>query len=301
MAEIPKPLSKFATFGTAGMGGVMGWWIVHPFNTLAVRMSLASAGGEKVQGLLPFAKQMVQKEGVGSLYKGIGAGTLRQIFYATSRFGLFEVFRDKIAERRGGEVDFVTRLVAGSVSGGCAALLSCPAEVSLVRMSNDNALPLNERRNYKNVVDAFARTAKEDGPLAFWRGSTPFCTRCIIVGCFQVATYDQFKQFFSTKLNIEKNGVANIALSANVASLIYSFITMPLETAKNRMAFQKALPSGELPYSSTMSTLSKIATTEGFTSLWNGYLPYFGRCGGHTVSMFIFVEQLRQAYRQYHD
>eukprot|EP01060_Flectonema_neradi_P019650 TRINITY_DN268_c4_g1_i1.p1 TRINITY_DN268_c4_g1~~TRINITY_DN268_c4_g1_i1.p1 ORF type:complete len:301 (+),score=42.90 TRINITY_DN268_c4_g1_i1:47-949(+) len=298
MTDAPKPLSKFATFGTAGMGGVMGWWIVHPFNTLAVRMSLASASGEKVPGMLPFTQQLVKKEGVGSLYKGIGAGTLRQIFYASSRFGLFEVFRDKIAEKRGGEVDFITRLVAGSVSGGCAALISCPAEVSLVRMSNDSALPINERRNYKNVFDAFVRTAKEDGPLAFWRGSTPFCTRCVIVGCFQVATYDQFKQFFSKNLNIEKNGVGNIALSANVASLIYSFITMPLETAKNRMAFQKALPSGELPYPSTMATLRSVAAKEGVRCLWNGYLPYFGRCGGHTVSMFIFVEQLRALYRK---
>jgi hypothetical protein len=27
--------------------------------------------------------------------------------------------------------------------------VACPAEVSLVRMSNDNALPADKRRNYK--------------------------------------------------------------------------------------------------------------------------------------------------------
>ena len=30
-------------FGTAGLGGILGWVIVHPFNTFAVRMSLASS------------------------------------------------------------------------------------------------------------------------------------------------------------------------------------------------------------------------------------------------------------------
>jgi len=45
-----------------------------------------------------YSKNMVQKNGVQTLYDGIGAGTMRQIFYATSRFGLFEVLRDQMAE-----------------------------------------------------------------------------------------------------------------------------------------------------------------------------------------------------------
>lgn len=35
-----------------------------------------------------------------------------------------------------------------------------PRQVSLVRMSNDNALPLDQRRNYKSVVDAAVRIAR---------------------------------------------------------------------------------------------------------------------------------------------
>ena len=40
-----------------------------------------------------------------------------------------------------------------------------------------------------------------------------------------------------------------------------------------------------------------MTSKEGVLSLWNGFAPYYGRCGGHTVSMFIFVEMLRGAYR----
>eukprot|EP01064_Diplonema_japonicum_P008478 TRINITY_DN15943_c0_g1_i1.p1 TRINITY_DN15943_c0_g1~~TRINITY_DN15943_c0_g1_i1.p1 ORF type:complete len:334 (+),score=83.79 TRINITY_DN15943_c0_g1_i1:87-1004(+) len=304
MSEAKKqvPLSRGVSFTTAGMGGIGAWWLVHPFNTLAVRMSLANTSGSSTGSLVPFAKEIVRKEGVGALYKGIGAGTLRQVFYATSRFGLFEVFRDMITDYRGmKDVDFLTRLVAGSTSGGCAALISCPAEVSLVRMSNDSSLPVSERRNYKNVFDAFRRTAAEEGIGAFWRGSTPFCTRCVIVGCFQVATYDQFKQMFKNNFGLETSSIANVALSANLASLIYSLITMPLETAKNRMAFQKPDASGVLPYRSAIQTMTTVARSEGTLALWNGYLPYYGRCGGHTVGMFILVEQLRSLYRNVYD
>jgi hypothetical protein len=94
-------LSTAAKFATAGGGGILGWWVVHPFNTLAVRMNLLSATlkpSEKLPSFFTYSKNMVQKNGVQTLYDGIGAGTMRQIFYATSRFGLFEVLRDQMAE-----------------------------------------------------------------------------------------------------------------------------------------------------------------------------------------------------------
>jgi hypothetical protein len=42
--------------------------------------------------------------------------------------------------------------------------------------------------------------------------------------------------------------------------------------------------------------LGKIATEEGLTTLWNGYGPYFARSGGHTVMMYIFIEQYRSLF-----
>ena len=45
-----------------------------------------------------------------SLYDGIAAGVLRQVFYASTRFGLFETFRDKLHEIRG-KTDFSARYV----------------------------------------------------------------------------------------------------------------------------------------------------------------------------------------------
>ena len=47
---------------------------------------------------------------------GLSAGLLRQIFYTTSRLGLFEVFRDEMAKYR--PTDIWSRLSTGMVSGG---------------------------------------------------------------------------------------------------------------------------------------------------------------------------------------
>jgi len=278
------------------LGGIAGWMCVHPFNTLAVRMNLASMGANAGPQLsfAQFSSKLVKTEGFASLYNGLGAGCLRQVFYATSRYGLFETFRDTCAKYR--KTDFAQRFATASVAGGCAAVISCPIEVCLVRMSNDASLPIAEQRGYSNVIDAIVRIAKEDGFSAFYRGVQPFAMRAMLVGGTQVATYDQFKMIYA---DVGISGLANQFCSSMSAGLIYSIVTMPFETAKNRMAFQKPDPiTKEMPYRGTMQTIGKIAAADGVLSLWWGFLPYYGRCGGHTVTMFIFVDQIRTAYRK---
>lgn len=113
-----KQITPAVSFATAGLGGLIGWMGVHPFNTLSIRMNLvgASGGTGPAKSFLTFATDVVKKEGVIGLYSGLSAGLLRQLFYATSRFGFFEVFRDELAKYR--ETDFLSRLIAGSTSGG---------------------------------------------------------------------------------------------------------------------------------------------------------------------------------------
>lgn len=291
-----KPLTPFVTFATAGLGGLMGWVVVHPASTLAVRMNLTTASGAGKVSFLETLKSTIKTKGAMSLYDGLSAGLLRQLFYATSRFGLFEVFRDELAKHR--PTDFLSRLLAGVTSGGIAALISCPAEVTLVRISNDATLPAESRRNYKGVIDAFRRIAKEEGPKAFFRGSAPFVNRAMVVGTVQVGTYDQFRDMYKQWGGPQQSVVANTFYAAMTSGLIYALATMPFETTKNRMAFQKADPvTGQLPYTSTVQSIRTIIRTEGPLALWAGFPPYYLRCGGHTVFMFMSIEWLRKVYR----
>lgn len=87
----------------------MGWCIVHPANTLAVRWNLASMRGKKFS-----FNRMIQESGWMSLYDGLAAGLWRQLFYASARFGLFETFRDKLHEIRG-KTDFTSRYVYDNI------------------------------------------------------------------------------------------------------------------------------------------------------------------------------------------
>lgn len=297
--RVQKP-SLLLNFATAGLGGCLGWVVVHPFNTVSTRMNLASASVSSSGGKLPtlsFTKYLsttIKEQGVMSLYSGLSAGLLRQIFYGTSRFGLFEVFRDELAKHR--PTDIWSRLSSGMLSGGIAALISCPAEVTLVRISNDSTLPKESRRNYKNVADAFQRILREEGVRTFFTGVGPFVNRAMVVGAVQVGTYDQFRAYFKS-VGVT-SPLMNTFYAAFTSGLIYSVITMPLETAKNRMAFQKADPvTGKRPYTGALQAISLVARNEGVLKLWAGFPAYYLRCGGHTVAMFISVEWLRSLFK----
>jgi solute carrier family 25 oxoglutarate transporter 11 len=287
--------SLVVNFSTAGLGGIFGWIVVHPFNTCSVRMNLATTSGSPDAKLSfsAFLMKSVREKGVRSLYDGLSAGILRQVFYATSRFGIFEVMRDEVAKYR--ENDIWSRLGVGILSGGIAAMISCPAEVTLVRISNDSTLVPEKRRNYKGVADAFQRILKEEGFKTFFSGSGPFVNRAMLVGAVQIGTYDQFRETFK-KMGV-KSATANVFYASMASGLIYSIITMPLETAKNRMAFQKPDPvTGIKPYTGAIQTITTIAKNESILRLWAGFPPYYLRCGGHTVLMFMSVEWMRGFY-----
>lgn len=293
MASKQAPLPGWVAFTTSGAGGIFGWLIIHPVNTMGIRMNLASLQNPgKQMGLPAFFAKTVREDGFMSLYNGLTAGLWRQFFYASSRYGLFQVFRDMAAKYR--EPDFVSRLGCATLAGAMAAYISCPCEVSLVRMSNDSSLPAAERRNYKGIVNCATRIIEEEGVAAFWRGSTPFVLRASMVGATQVATFDQFKVIYDW---YGIKGGLNVAAASSTAGLVYSTVTMPFESAKNRMASQKADANGLLPYRSTLQTMTSVTKSEGASALYNGFAPYCLRCCGHTILMFFAVEEMQKYYR----
>lgn len=78
---------------------------IYKQHTKTVRMNLASMQGKSTT--LP---QIIRQNGFLSLYDGLGAGVARQVFYASSRLGLFDTCRDMLHEVRG-KTDFAGRFV----------------------------------------------------------------------------------------------------------------------------------------------------------------------------------------------
>jgi solute carrier family 25 oxoglutarate transporter 11 len=79
-------------------------------------------------------------------------------------------------------------------AGLIASFIGNPADLALIRMQADSALPLAERRNYTNVVNAFSRIAKEEGVTTLWRGSVTTMVRATFLNLGMLAPYDEAKE-----------------------------------------------------------------------------------------------------------
>uniref|UniRef100_A0A0N4ZF48 Mitochondrial 2-oxoglutarate/malate carrier protein n=1 Tax=Parastrongyloides trichosuri TaxID=131310 RepID=A0A0N4ZF48_PARTI len=291
--NIPVPNHiKFVIGGTAGMSATC---FVQPLDLIKNRMQLAKGSPE--YACTPIAiRTVIKREGFLKLYTGLSAGLARQATYTTTRLGTYTWLLENFSKN--GSTSFFTKALLGMTAGGVGSFVGNPTEVALIRMTADGRLPVNERRNYKNVFDAIFRIIKDEGVLTLWRGSTPTVIRAMVVNAAQLATYTQAKQWIISKFNI-KDGIFCHFLSSMISGLATTIVSMPIDIVKTRIQNMKTI-NGVPEYKGMGDVFYSVIKKEGFFKLWKGFTPYYMRLGPHTVLTFIFLEQLNSLYHKYH-
>lgn len=282
---------KFLFGGLAGMGATC---VVQPLDLIKNRMQLIGSDGGKRVTSAYVMKQVIKSEGFFALYNGLSAGLLRQASYTTVRMGVYNSLNERFSVN--GKTSFLVQLSCGLAAGGTGAFIGTPAEVSLIRMTADGRLPLDQRRNYKNVFNALARIVREEGVRALWTGCTPTIGRSMLVNMCQLASYSQAKQHLLATGYFQE-GILMHFCASMISGLITTAASMPVDIAKTRLQNMKSVAGGKPLYTGTFDVLIKVIKTEGFFCLWRGFTPYYARLGPHTVLTFIIIEQLNTLYR----
>lgn len=166
---------------------------VQPLDLVKNRMQLQGMGGaaKEYNSTLQALTGILKKEGVVGIYKGLGAGLLRQATYTTTRLGVYTALNDYYINEFATKPNLMASMVMGMIAGATGAFVGTPAEVALIRMTADGRLPLAERRNYTGVGNALVRMTREEGIYALWRGCVPTVGRAMVVNMAQLASYTQ--------------------------------------------------------------------------------------------------------------
>lgn len=90
-------------------------------------------------------------------------------------------------------------------AGGFGSFIATPCDLALVRMQADSTLPVEERRNYKHVFDAFGRIVKEEGITSCWKGAGPTIIRAIAMNVAMLVTYDECREKLAATLGKDAN------------------------------------------------------------------------------------------------
>eukprot|EP01086_Lenisia_limosa_P009401 TRINITY_DN3279_c0_g1_i1.p1 TRINITY_DN3279_c0_g1~~TRINITY_DN3279_c0_g1_i1.p1 ORF type:complete len:305 (-),score=100.24 TRINITY_DN3279_c0_g1_i1:19-903(-) len=286
----PTAWSVARPFLMSGIAGSLATCVVQPVDLIKTRMQLSGAGGGvQYKSAFDVIRRVSKSEGVMAFYNGLSAGVFRQATYTTARLGMYTFLLDKATDPEK-PLPFYQKAGIGMFAGAFGACFGNPAEVCLIRMTADGRLPIDQRRNYKNVFDAIRRISKTEGVTTLWRGVIPTIQRAMILNAAQLATYSQAKQMLFQAKVFEEG--TPLHLSASLISAFFATTcSMPFDMAKTRL--QQMTASG-VQYNGALHCMGRVAMDEGVLALWKGFIPYFSRLGPHTVMTFLLLEQLRR-------
>lgn len=289
-------LSRWYFGGLASAGAAC---CTHPLDLIKVHSqtkaslnvnstNAASASPPQRQSLLSTGIRIIRNEGFFALYSGLTASLLRQMTYSTTRFGLYEVAKQKISSD-GSTIPFFQKVLLSGLSGACGGLVGTPADMMNVRMQNDVKLPVEERRNYKNAIDGLIKVYRFEGAKTLFNGATMATARAIMMTIGQLSMYDQFKYLMLTYLpSIFQDNVATHLSASTLAGVVATTLTQPLDVLKTRMMNQ-----AKNQYRSVGHCITELYKESGLFGFYKGYVPAFIRLAPHTILTFIFMEQLK--------
>ncbi|KAJ4714531.1 Mitochondrial uncoupling protein [Melia azedarach] len=309
-------------FVEGGIASIVAGCSTHPLDLIKVRMQLQGeshapaaqslrpalafqTGSSSVHvsapprvGPVTVGVRILQQEGVAALFSGVSATVLRQTLYSTTRMGLYDILKQKWTDPETRNMPLLRKITAGLVAGGIGAAVGNPADVAMVRMQADGRLPPAQRRNYKSVVDAITRMAKQEGVTSLWRGSSLTVNRAMLVTASQLASYDQIKETILAK-GVMRDGLGTHVTASFAAGFVAAVASNPVDVIKTRVMNMKVEPGKAPPYSGAIDCALKTVKSEGPMALYKGFIPTISRQGPFTVVLFVTLEQVRKLMKDF--
>ncbi|KAJ2657331.1 hypothetical protein IWW48_004575 [Coemansia sp. RSA 1200] len=293
LVKKPHPPFYFGGFAACAAN-----FFTHPLDLLKVRLQTvkgaatsASGGGGGLLGQV--VRTIYAEQGVLGFYNGISAAVLRQMTYSMARFATYETLKTQLASEDG-TLPFYRMAAAGVVAGAVGGVCGTPADIVLVRLQNDGALPVEKRRNYRNAFDGLIRIARDEGAGGLFKGVAPNVSRAMLMTGSQLCSYDAFKQLLLASPYFS-DGLALHFSASFLAGFVATTISSPFDVVKTRIMNAGPAVAGG-PRRGLLQAMATIAREEGPLALYKGWTPAFVRMAPQTILTFIFLEQFRNVY-----
>ncbi len=185
--------------------------------------------------------------------------------------------------------------------GRIGGAIGNPADVLNVRMQNDMALPVEQRRNYKHAIDGLIRLIREEGPRSLMRGVWANTSRGVLMTAGQLASYDEFKKLL-LKTRLMKDNLATHFTASFMAGFVATTMYVisdkyidcrcsPIDVCKTRIMNSTSRTGGAI------SILRDAVKTEGLKFMFRGWTPSFVRLCPQTVVTFVVLEQQKKWWK----
>ncbi|XP_050236527.1 mitochondrial uncoupling protein 3 [Mercurialis annua] len=238
--------------------------------------------------------EIVGKEGVNGLYKGLSPAIIRHLFYTPIRIVGYENLRNFVAINDGGDGSTLlwSKAIVGGISGVIAQVVASPADLVKVRMQADGRMvSQGQKPRYSGPFDAFNKIVHAEGFGGLWKGVFPNIQRAFLVNMGELGCYDHAKRFVIQK-QIASDNVYAHSLASIMSGLAATALSCPADVVKTRMMNQEG---SKVMYKSSYECVVKTVRSEGIRALWKGFIPTWARLGPWQFMFWVSYEKFRQA------
>jgi solute carrier family 25 carnitine/acylcarnitine transporter 20/29 len=259
----------------------------HPLDLVKVRMQTARNKEGKQQGTFTILRQIIRTEGVGGIYKGVGAPIVAVApIWATSFWGFdtgIKLVRALCNLSPQATLSLPQLCIAGGFSALPTALVMVPAERIKCILQMQQA---GQEKKYNGVMDCAKQIYRESGIRGLYKGTALTLMRDIPANTVYFAVYELVKQGMAPKAGLVGGPSTLTALVAGAAAGIAFWpVALPTDTLKSR--YQTA-EDGH--YNSIADVYNEVIKEDGIGGLFHGIGPAMIRSAPANAVSFLGAE-----------
>lgn len=207
---------------------------------------------------------LVQKEGIGSLYRGLVPVMQSSCISNFVYFYVFHLLKSlKTREAQSAAADLVLGALAGSVN----VLSTTPFWVVNTRLKMQG---ITVDLPYNDLISGLKYIARKEGLQKLWAG-TGASLMLVVNPAIQFSVYEAIKRYLTRIYGDEKPSVLYFFFLGALAKLVSTFITYPLQLVQTKMRhgdgeMKKHLP----PNAGTFEIILYILKSKGMKGLYCG-------------------------------
>lgn len=164
---------------SGAVAGITSCVVLYPLENLRARLAV---GSMKPAGVLSSLSMIARKEGLGSLYRGLGTSVCAIVPEAAITYGLFDILRQAGAEHYSNVNPELRAVGSGVVASLAGTIAAYPIETIARRLQTSSSS--------LRLSTAFAEAMKAGGPRALYCGIVPMTLKVTPMAAISFFTYE---------------------------------------------------------------------------------------------------------------
>jgi len=280
------------------LGGLCEALALHPLDTVKTRLQLArvktrsATAGASYKGVFDCGSQIVKKEGLVSLYKGLTPFSVHLVSKYFLRYGVNFQLRALICGK-GQKTTFIQNVFAGMAAGTVEALIIVtPFEVVKTRLQGQHGAITGEAAKllkYKGPLHTVGRIVRKEGIRGLWKGASPTVFRQASNQASMFSSYTLLREKLWADPQDMKPWQAGV--TGLIAACVGPLFNGPADVIKTRMMNQTvSMVDAEERYKNMGDAFKRILKAEGPMGLYTGLAPRLARVTPGQAITWIAVE-----------